>query len=145
MGHNDDVLALQNHRSRRLGRYLSFDHRDGHQGAAPARGGGRFRPASQPPSRPPSQPPLLCTCMFASPPLLSRSRMGRGRGFPRGDRGVPPPLPPSWPPPLLSHPPPPSSPAPSLLGRGRPLTLGGGVSCWVGGFFVGGRRRGSVW
>ena len=54
-----------------------------YQGAAPARaGGGGFRPAgrpatqppSRPPSQPPSQPPLLCTCMLASPPLLSRSQ-----------------------------------------------------------------------
>ena len=48
-------------------------------GVAPAMGGGvrpAGQPATQPPSRPPSQPPnqppLLCTCMFASPPLLSR-------------------------------------------------------------------------
>ena len=54
-------------------------------GAAPASGGGEGgggfgRPAgprqlaSQPPSQPSSQPPLLCTCMFALPPLLSRSQ-----------------------------------------------------------------------
>ena len=39
-------------------------------------GGGFGRPAGprQPASQPPSQPPLLCTCMFASPPVLSRSQ-----------------------------------------------------------------------
>ena len=36
------------------------------------RGGGFVRPAG--PRQPPSQPPLLCACMFASPPLLSRSQ-----------------------------------------------------------------------
>ena len=36
-------------------------------------------------------------------------------------------------PPLRSHPPPPSSPALSLLGRGQPLTLGGGSYSGGGG------------
>ena len=37
-------------------------------------GGGGGGSASRPPSQPPSQPPLLCTCIFASPPLHSRSQ-----------------------------------------------------------------------